>query len=218
MRTIYTIALFFVLTLNSNLQAKTRTNSITLDQFTLPTPNNLKVTTNANKTIQISWDLVAGAVLYNVSVTEGTITKFASLVAANTVSVAGLKSKTTYTIKVSAIDITGANNPNVSKLDYIIYDETIMQRRSKEFDSNQYNPIVSPNPFSDDLSVHIELFAGKNAELNLFDANGKLVRTQKMGEEAQTATINTYDLIPGMYVLHFHNDIINKTYKLIKVN
>jgi Secretion system C-terminal sorting domain/Fibronectin type III domain len=78
-------------------------------------------------------------------------------------------------------------------------------------------PTISPNPFADDISINLGAFAGKNAELRLFDTNGKQVRSQQMGEEDQTAIMQTTDLSPGMYVLRFQNDTTSKTYKLVKM-
>jgi flagellar hook assembly protein FlgD len=220
MRTIYSIALFIVFTLNTTLQANTQiTNHITaITDCNLPAPSNLNVTNAVGKTITINWGTVSGATSYKVNVSDGLSanTLFNGIVTGNTVTVSGLKSKTTYTIKVSTVDMSGCNSPFISQMDYVILDETIIQRIGKEYDINQFNPIVSPNPFTDDLRIAIELFAGKNAVITLFDANGKLVRTQQMGEEDQTLILNTSDLSPGMYVLRFQNDITYKTYKIMK--
>jgi hypothetical protein len=87
----------------------------------------------------------------------------------------------------------------------------------RDAENTPLTPIISPNPFADDISIDLGGLAGKNAELRLFDANGRQVRTHQMGEEDQTATIQTEDLSPGMYVLRFQNDSTSKTYKLVKM-
>jgi hypothetical protein len=221
MRTFYIIALFLVFSLNTNINANTSiTTHIANETCNLPAPLNLKVTGVISKSISISWDAVSGANSYIVTVSEAatTIIKYNNVVLGNSLSISDLKSKTEYSIKVSAIDPSGCNSPYFSKIDYVILDEAVVQRLGKTYDINDFNPIVSPNPFTEELSIFAELFAGKNAALFLYDANGRLLKTQQMGEETQKATINTSDLSPGMYFLRFQNDTTAKTYKLMKMS
>ena len=94
---------------------------------------------------------------------------------------------------------------------------------NSEIESNEttINWIVYPNPFDRKLSLRFIPEKSNYAQADLFDLQGRIVLNQLVSDvkeyEEKTFEINTSDLAPGMYFLHFQSGdetIIKKVVKL----
>lgn len=75
--------------------------------------------------------------------------------------------------------------------------------------------IVYPNPVTDYLQLKIEDYQFDNLMYQLFDTDGKMIKTEKI-ITAQTK-INTENIVQGNYLLRIvDNDKAIKTFKVIK--
>jgi hypothetical protein len=60
--------------------------------------------------------------------------------------------------------------------------------------------LLYPNPTTNTLNLQSEAFTGQPVQVQIFSADGKLVRQQNISGAQQTIQIQTDDLPPGMYI------------------
>ncbi|MCB0523184.1 MAG: T9SS type A sorting domain-containing protein [Lewinellaceae bacterium] len=76
---------------------------------------------------------------------------------------------------------------------------------------------VSPNPFTDQLNVDMELSGETDqATLALYDLQGRLMITQMAQKGSRNQSINTSNLAPGMYLLHINASAEKRILKVVK--
>jgi hypothetical protein len=63
-----------------------------------------------------------------------------------------------------------------------------------------YNFLLYPNPTQNTLYLQSEAFTGQPVQVQIFSADGRLVRQQNISGAMQTIQIHTGDLPPGMYI------------------
>lgn len=66
--------------------------------------------------------------------------------------------------------------------------------------SDLINILVYPNPTTNTLYLQSEAFTGQPVQVQIFSADGRLVRQQNISGAMQTIQIQTGDLPPGMYI------------------
>ena len=72
-----------------------------------------------------------------------------------------------------------------------------------------------PNPTTDQLNLSVAGFTNQQYSYQLYDAAGKLVKSDKVSSSA--TSINTQALTPGIYLLSvLDNNSIIKTFRIIK--
>ena len=77
------------------------------------------------------------------------------------------------------------------------------------------NPVVSPNPFDDVISVYFGRVVDK-VVINVFAANGRFVFSQSYSPNSSELELDLSILSAGMYFIKFEADVINGTSKVIK--
>ena len=77
--------------------------------------------------------------------------------------------------------------------------------------------LAYPNPFVNELRVSLpHTLQGRELRIELFNANGQLVKTKGAAMASQTETISTTDLEPGFYVIRVTSGTEKTQYKVIK--
>lgn len=77
--------------------------------------------------------------------------------------------------------------------------------------------LAYPNPFVSELRITLpHNWQNKETRIELFNANGQLVKTRNIVSASQTETMNTSDLGRGFYVLRITNGAEKAQYKVIK--
>jgi hypothetical protein len=68
--------------------------------------------------------------------------------------------------------------------------------------------LVSPNPFTTEINLSLDLNASKNLRISLFNTLGQTISVINTTAEKglNTFTINTLDLISGYYILTIHSE------------
>jgi len=76
---------------------------------------------------------------------------------------------------------------------------------------------ASPNPFTQQLDIKIPYATDENAvTINLYDLRGRIVLTKQSIGRAQTISLPTEDLIPGVYFLRVKTGDRSDTIKVLK--
>jgi hypothetical protein len=65
---------------------------------------------------------------------------------------------------------------------------------------NRVSILAYPNPTSQTLYLQSEAFTGQPVQVQIFSADGRLVRQQNISGAMQTIQVQTGDLPPGMYI------------------
>ena len=74
-----------------------------------------------------------------------------------------------------------------------------------------------PNPFVNEMRVTLpQSWQGKESKIELFNANGQLVKAKEIASTSQTETIATNELGRGFYVIRITSDTEKMQYKVIK--
>jgi hypothetical protein len=74
-----------------------------------------------------------------------------------------------------------------------------------------------PNPFINELRVTLpQSWQGKESKIELYNANGQLVKAKDIAATSQTETITTNDLERGFYVIRMTSATEKAQYKVIK--
>jgi Secretion system C-terminal sorting domain len=95
------------------------------------------------------------------------------------------------------------------------YSEIRVIRFSQQADNA--GVLAYPNPFMNELRVTLpHSWQNKEAKIELFNANGQLVKAKSIVLTSQTETINTNDLGRGFYVIRITSDTEKVQYKVIK--
>ncbi|APQ18495.1 PQQ-dependent sugar dehydrogenase [Maribacter hydrothermalis] len=76
--------------------------------------------------------------------------------------------------------------------------------------------LVYPNPVNESVFVDIKSITSDFVEIAIFTEAGLLIHTNTYQVEQNIIEINTSGLTTGIYFLRLKNDIINKSFKLIK--
>lgn len=78
--------------------------------------------------------------------------------------------------------------------------------------------LVYPNPFGDQVNIDIDLKSNSDVIINIFEANGRIVKTVKrsVSQGISNLTIDTKDLRTGLYFYNLKTNSGESTGKLIK--
>ncbi|HUH73130.1 MAG TPA: T9SS type A sorting domain-containing protein [Chitinophagales bacterium] len=88
---------------------------------------------------------------------------------------------------------------------------THILKTEKEIDIQLY-----PNPFSSNLEMRINKNSSfENASLIIYNLDGRLMHQQQIN--SNNTTLNTNNLLPGLYIISIHIDNNDYTKKIIKV-
>jgi len=84
---------------------------------------------------------------------------------------------------------------------------------------SEENLVISPNPFSDEVSINYSVIGGKKVTLQITDITGKLIRNLVL-DEIQTAGVHKYTFkgnAEGVYLVHLliGEDLVTR--KVVKV-
>ena len=93
----------------------------------------------------------------------------------------------------------------------------VVNHRSSSSDDNTDNPLLSPNPFTNYLSVELTADQSAGSNIQLIDANGKTVRTAQTTDGQQQVWLETMGIQPGLYFVRCESAKAVKTYKVVKV-
>lgn len=114
-----------------------------------------------------------------------------------------VKSEVTYYYRLKQIDFDGAFE----------YSDIVSAVISKS-DTNTLS--VYPNPASDQATIKLP-FSEVGFAINLFDSNGRLVKTWKSEKDALTQELDLINISKGIYTLNINNQQIRQSVKLMIV-
>jgi hypothetical protein len=87
-------------------------------------------------------------------------------------------------------------------------------------EENILNPVqvvIFPNPASEIINIRFETPTDGEISLLLLDAQGKLVKTEKIEAATTNKEINMQDLPSGIYYLRLTKGILVNVYKVVKL-
>lgn len=90
----------------------------------------------------------------------------------------------------------------------IVLDTTILSVQGPETNNASLKMRVYPNPASDVLYTEVQSLSGGNTQVQLLDAEGKIVYNEQFvlpGSDTHSLTISTHHLSPGIYMLRLYN-------------
>ena len=112
-------------------------------------------------------------------------------------------------VYIDDITITGCLNSS-KELENVIEEELISSLRITDLS-------LFPNPARDVLNVSFNMYEAQSLTMSIMDISGKVVETVKVSEKAgaHQLSIETGDLVPGMYFLNMMNENGSMTRKFI---
>ncbi len=107
-----------------------------------------------------------------------------------------------------------------------IYDNTLPPESVKNLYQNLITAIkdihkekitlqVSPNPVTDQLTIHLPVISDANAILTIYNIEGKLIKTEKINT-LSTIQLNVQDLQGGMYTIIIRSEKVFGVTKFVK--
>ena len=80
---------------------------------------------------------------------------------------------------------------------------------------------IFPNPVSNQFKINLDLVNEQRVNIELYDINGKLVKTIGNGAAisgVQTITVDVSELVKGLYVIRISGSDFNHTERLVLSN
>jgi hypothetical protein len=84
---------------------------------------------------------------------------------------------------------------------------------------NSHSFLISPNPFTDQITIDLNIEEATNANLDLSNAVGQTLKSMRLGVKEKGSyqeTIETNDLAPGIYFLTLRTQNGTETKKIVK--
>lgn len=98
--------------------------------------------------------------------------------------------------------------------------ESNSEAKLKPLVQDQLNVTAAPNPFTDELNVQLNLNEGSEVTIQLYDIVGKETNVptiiNNFDSGANTITMSTSELPPGIYLLRIKCNGLTKTIKVVK--
>ena len=142
-----------------------------------------------------------------------TLLKAQSAVLATGANATGSNGSVSYSVGQAAYLIKGANR-EISEGVQQVYEITTLSTNETS-NSTEEGILIYPNPFKDYLYLDFTTNNFKGSEYQLFDAQGKLIKTDKI---TQTRSEFNFSFLPSaMYIIRINQEGKNiKTFKIIK--
>lgn len=126
-----------------------------------------------------------------------------------------------YTVEINGKTThTESNEINLPLYDEInnikVVSDQLCQEKFEETIVLDNTFLVYPNPIEDYVTVDLRSLTSTSVEIAIFTESGVLLTSKNYEVKQLTVTLDTSSLSSGIYFLRLKNEIINKSYKLVK--
>jgi len=129
-----------------------------------------------------------------------------------------LKIENEFVNSVMSLGINSSLNPIYSQFVCDSYNSRSQRISdlSNEFESSA--TFVYPNPFKDNLSLNLSDFVNEKVNIVIFDILGNKVLEKEILVNDKILELNTTSFQSGLFIVKFESELLNKSFKVLKID